>query len=194
MTPQPEDVIRPELSPSEQLLWTGRPPQGFRLTPFDWVLIPFSLLWGGMVIYGASTLVWQNEGVGPLLVAFVLVAAALFVIFGRFGVDAQARAKTFYGVTSERVILVGGMFHRTVKSVNLDTLSDLTLTESSRAGGTIAFGTIPPWYLWYGGSGFPGTGPTAFPTFDLKENAKAVYELVRTAQRKARQEAASRVS
>ena len=40
-----DDEIRPELSPTEQLLGVGRPPLGLRLCINDLALIPFSLVW-----------------------------------------------------------------------------------------------------------------------------------------------------
>lgn len=40
--------------------------------------------------------------------------------------------RTFYGVTSERVVIVSGLLASHVKSVNLDLLSELSLSERER--------------------------------------------------------------
>jgi hypothetical protein len=65
------------------------------------------------------------------------VAVGLHFIVGRFFVDAQQRANTFYGVTNQRVIIVSGILNSKVKSLNLRTLSDLTRDERSNGKGSI---------------------------------------------------------
>jgi hypothetical protein len=185
-----EDLIRGELSPSETLLWAGRPRQGFVLRAADAFLIPFSLLWGGFAIF------WEvgvlSSGVeGAWFVAlfgipFVLIG--LHMMFGRFWVDVRQRAATLYGVTSERVVIVSGVFARQVKSLSIDTLTDVSLTERGDGAGTITFGSIPPFYWWYNGAGWPGFGHQAVPNFELAGEARQVYEIVRSAQRAAKRQ------
>jgi hypothetical protein len=186
MWDQPEEVIQAELAPGEQLLWTGRPPQGWMLRAVDAFLIPFGLLWSGCVVAAlVQTIANRANWFGALfLVPFILVG--LYFIFGRFLVDARDRQRTVYGITSERIIIVSGLRGRRVKSLNLDTLTDITLTES-RGGGVITFGPLVPMWHWYAGSGWPGTGQQSVPRFELPGNAKQVYDVIRTASRKSRQ-------
>ena len=82
-------------------------------------LTPFALLWCGFAIFWE----WQVLQAPNAPVFFVLwgvpfVLIGLYMVFGRFFVDALQRAKTFYGVTNERVIIVSGLFGRKVKSLN----------------------------------------------------------------------------
>lgn len=185
----PEDVIRRELGASEQSLWIGRPRQGFVLRATDALLIPFSVLWGGFAIF------WEVEVLAngaPLFFAiwgipFVLVG--LYIIFGRFWVDARQRARTVYAVTSERVLIISGLFARRIKSLSIDTLSDVLLTERGDGSGTITFGSQPPWYWMYGGAGWPGFGHQCVPALELVADARAVYETIRGSQRAAKQSA-----
>jgi hypothetical protein len=48
---------------------------------------------------------------------FVLVG--IYLIFGRFLVEAKQGERTFYGVTDERVLVVAGLFGRKVQSLSL---------------------------------------------------------------------------
>jgi hypothetical protein len=117
-------------------------------------------------------------------VPFVLVG--LYIIFGRFWVDARQRAATVYAVTSERVVIISGVFARRVKSLGIDTITDVSLTERGDGAGTITFGPVPPFDWWYGGAGWPGFGHQAVPSFELAGEARQVYEIVRGAQRAAK--------
>ena len=70
-------------------------------------------------------------------VPFVLVG--LYIMAGRFWVDAGQRAATVYAVTSERVVIVSGVVSRRVKSLSVDTLSDVSLTERASASSPMPF-------------------------------------------------------
>jgi hypothetical protein len=187
MWDQAEEVIRAELGPGERLLWAGRPPLGLILRAIDVFLIPFSLLWGGFAIYWEVSVI---QGGAPLFLAlwgvpFVLLG--LYLMIGRFIVDARQRARIFYAVTSERIMIVSGLFSRKVKSLSLDTLTDVSLTERGNGAGMITFGPVPPIYGWYAGAGWPGMGLYGAPCFELPSDARQVYEVIRSAQRAAKQ-------
>jgi hypothetical protein len=182
----PEDLIRGEISPGEELLWAGRPRQGFVLRAADAFLIPFSLLWGGFAIFWEAGVLATGAPWFFALWGVPFVLVGLYIMFGRFWVDARQRAATLYAVTSERVVLISGVFARRVKSLSINTLTDLSLTERGDGSGTITFGPVPPFYWWYGGAGWPGFGHHAVPSFELAGEARQVYEIIRAAQRAAR--------
>jgi hypothetical protein len=111
------------------------------------------------------------------------VLVGLYIMLGRFWVDARQRAVTVYAVTSERVVILSGVFARQVKSLGIDTISDVSLTERGDGGGTITFGPVPAFYWWYGGAWWPGFGHQAVPSFELATDAREVYEIIRRAKR-----------
>jgi hypothetical protein len=176
-----EHVIGRELGQSEELLWAGRPRQGFSLGAADAMVIPFSLIWGGCAIFWEIAVIANGAPLFfPLLgVPFVLIG--LYFMLGRFWVDSWQRAATTYGVTSERVVIVSGLMSRSVKSLNIDTISEVTLTERSGGSGDITFGSVPPFYWWYA-AGWPFSDWRTVPSFELADNAREVYEIVRKAQ------------
>jgi hypothetical protein len=90
-------------------------------------------------------------------------------------------------VSNERIIIVSGLFDRKTKSLNLDTLSDLSLTERRNGSGLITFGPVPPWFAWYGMTSGGGWLGMELIHFELPREAREVYEVIRVAQRNAKQ-------
>jgi hypothetical protein len=147
-------------------------------------MIPFSLLWCGFAIFWETSVIARGAPFFFMLWGIPFVLVGLYIVFGRFIVDAQTRERTFYGVTSERIIIVSGLFSRQTKSLQLRTLSDISLTERADESGTITFGPQHPMTRSIP-SGWPGAGQYAAPAFDMIERAKETYEIIRQAQRSA---------
>lgn len=182
----PEEVRR-QLGRGERVLWTGQPKQGVLLRGSDVFMIPFSLLWGGFAFFWEWSAI--NSDAPPFFVLwgipFVLVG--IYLIFGRFFVDAKERQRTHYAVTNERVLIISGLARRTVKSLSLGTLSDVSISERPNGEGSITFGAAPAFAGFFGGfSGWPGMGAQMGPRFDLIPRAKWVYDTIRNAQKDAR--------
>lgn len=174
-----------QLAPDERLLWSGQPRQGLLLRTADAFLIPFSLLWGGFAIFWEASVIATDAPFFFKLWGIPFVLVGLYIIAGRFFVDAKQRSKTYYGVTNERVIIVSGLLSRKIKSLNLRTLTDVSLDEKSDGSGTITFGATNPMSRWSGGMSWPGWGQQFTPSFELIREAKKVYDIIRSAQRNA---------
>lgn len=177
-----ENVVGRELTPGERLLWTGSPRQGLLLRPSDAFMIPFSLLWGGFAIFWEASVLSLG---GPIFFAiwgvpFVLVG--LYMIVGRFYVDARVRAKTAYALTDRRAIVVSGLFSSTVRSVELRGVSELSVAERANGTGTITFGPSVTGAAWFGGMPWPGVSAKLPPAFELIADVRTVYQRVREAQ------------
>jgi len=180
-----KQLLHSQLAPNEQLLWFGQPRSGIVLRASDVFVIPFSLLWGGFAIFWEVGVLTSGAPIFFMLWGIPFVVIGLYMIFGRFIIDAKQRSKTFYGVTNERVIIVSVLFGKKIKSLDLRTLSEISLDEKSDGSGTITFGSPPAGYLWVGSTRFPGRGQQSTPSFEMIQNAKNVYEMVRNAQRQA---------
>lgn len=172
-----------QLSPGERLLWSGQPRQGIFLRASDALVIPFSLLWCGFAVFWQWSVLSADAPFFFKLWGIPFVLVGLYMVVGRFFVESKQRTKTYYGVTNERVIIVSGIFNKQVKSLNLKTLSDISLIEKSDRSGTITLGSdVDPQGQNFQ---FSGRSQPAPPSFDSIQNAKNVYEIIRSAQRSA---------
>jgi hypothetical protein len=184
-------IIQGELDSGERLIWSGNPRQEIFFQSSDIFMIPFSLLWGGFAIFWeimALSITSHNESnvdlIFPLFgIPFVIIG--LYMIFGRFIYESKKRAKTYYGLTDQRVIIVSGVFSKNIKSLNLRTMTDISLSEKSNKSGTITFGQENALLSFFNANSFPGMGGGSnVPKFEFIENAKDVYNQIRDLQKK----------
>jgi hypothetical protein len=179
----PAYAIQAELGRDERLLWSGRPRQGIVLRPLDALFIPFSLLWGGFALFWEGAAIISGAPFFFSLWGIPFVLVGLYMIFGRFIVDARQRANTLYGVTDERIIILSGLLSRNVKSLNLRTLTDVSMDQRANGSGTITFGPASPLGSW-GATGMSGFSRVPMPpSFEMIPDVRRVYEIIRDAQR-----------
>lgn len=171
-----------ELSVGEHVLWSGQPKPGLQLRLTDAVFIPFSLIWAGVIVSWARNVFSSGVDLFFLPLSIFLLCIGVYMIIGRFFVDAAIRAKTWYGVTNERVMIITGLINRTVTTLPLGSLSEIALEQRRDGSGTMTFGTSTPFAFWYRGIRWPGVEQRLPPAFDLIPDAKTVYEIIRQAQ------------
>ena len=182
MADLPDAVLLAELGPSERLLWAGKPRGGICFRGQDLLAVPFSLMWCGFAIFWETGVVKSGAPFFFRLWGIPFVAIGLYLVLGRFFVDAFVRSKTFYRVTNERVLIVTTVFSRQTRSIDLRTLGDVSVSRRSDESGTISFGSPQPFGQIFG----PGFSKSRFspPVFDMVENVKNVYELIISTQKK----------
>lgn len=169
-----------DLGPGERLLWSGAPQQGIVFRRGDLLAIPFSVLWGGFAIFWES-MALRGAPLQAVLFGIPFVAIGLYIMAGRFYFDSYVRKRTYYGLTTSRVIIAGGPWRRIVRSLSLDTLTNVELQELGTERGTITFGPAPARSRWQGQSTWPGTPTT--PAFELISGAKQVFDMIGDARR-----------
>jgi hypothetical protein len=175
--------IERELGPGERILWSGQPRQGLTLRGSDAFMIPFSLLWGGFAFFWEWSVLQSGAPAFFVLWGIPFVAVGIYIILGRFFVEAWQRARTYYAVTDERILIVDGLFKTTVRSVSLRALTDMSLSEKSDGEGSIHFGpsTLPTMFRSF--SGWPGMKERMGPFFDRITGARGVRDLIQGAQK-----------
>ena len=86
----------------------------------------------------------------------------------------------------ERVLIISGLFGQQVKSLALRALSDVSLMAYGDGSGTITFGSTAFASGFNPAGSWPGTWRYLPPGFDRIEEARDVYEIIRSAQKAVR--------
>jgi hypothetical protein len=167
----------------EKIVWSGGPAPGLLLTGREWLLIPFSLLWCSFAIFLEIGATETQERL--VLVPFVL--AGLYIVAGRFLLDAWIRRRMHYAVTNKRVLISRSRPFSKFTAISLDQLPGTSLSESTDGRGTIRFGQMDPFWFgprsdFFGYSWTPSLDPR--PQFIAIENARSVFDQVQFAARK----------
>jgi hypothetical protein len=161
----------------ERVLWTGRPRAGLILGARDIFLIPFSLLWGGFAVFWEGAAIRSGAPIFFQLWGAPFVVFGLFMIAGRFVIDAWLRNRTRYAVTNRRILIARAEPFGKFISVYLDRLPDAQLSEGTRGRGTIRFGQADA--LW-GSRSFAIWIPalSLTPQFIAIDDARRVYDQI----------------
>jgi hypothetical protein len=181
MTPAEQDLSR-RLDSGERLLWFGMPRQGVRFAAADFFLVPFSLAWCGFFVFWETMAIASRAPWPMALFGAPFLAVGLYFVVGRFFVDARVRARTYYGLTDRRVVIVAGLLSRRVVSLGLKDLGGMELTEHSDGSGTIAFGPQFPFAATFHGTSWPGMSRMKDRTFDQIESARDVHARIQQAR------------
>ena len=155
------------------------------MTATDILFVPFSLLWGGFAFFWEYTVIRQGAPWFFVLWGVPFVAVGAYLIAGRFLWDAKRRSTTYYGVTDRRVIIRSGVWHPRTRSVNLRTLSDLSMTERADGFGDIVLGATSPMMSCFAASAWPGVNSFAPPALEAVPRVREVYGIIRQRQTQA---------
>lgn len=170
-----ETELKPNLLNGEKLLWTGRPKTGLVLRSTDAYLIPFSLLWGGFAFFWETTVISMDAPFPMAIFGIPFVLLGIYFIIGRFFLDAWKRVNTIYGITNDRIIIKSGLLNQTVNSLNIKTLSDISLNVRKDQSGTIVLGSSNQ-FRYMQGIDWPGVKQA--PSLEFIDNVQTVYELI----------------
>jgi hypothetical protein len=159
-----EWVIR--LLPDEKIVWEGTPRPGFHFRLIDIPLMLFGFVFTAI----SSVFVVKAFPFGLLLPHFWV---GLYMLGGRFFVDRKVRADTRYAITNSRALIVRRWPTQRVRTVNLNTVSEIDHAVHADGTGTICFGGS---YSPFATSSF-GRRQTP-PAFEFIEDADLVMRLV----------------
>ena len=173
------DAFQGLLLKGEKVNWWGQPAQGLLFTSKDWFLVPVSLIFIGFAISWESNVV--NASHFPTFVKLWGVPFLLFglyLVVGRFVVDAWARRGTTYAVTDKRILIRRSTPFAKFTALAFDQLPSVNLIERGHGRGTIRFGQGQPVWANRGYGWSPSFEPT--PQFIAIEDARSVFERIQT--------------
>jgi hypothetical protein len=163
----------------EKVVWWGQPKRGLLFTRRDWLLVPFSLFWAGFIVFWETNVLRANGATFMKLWGVPFMLIGIYLVVGRYVVDAWVRRGTHYALTNRRVLILRSAPFSRFVALSLDQLPSTNLTEHGRGRGTIRFGADVP--LW-GGRGFAGWTPSLDPTpqFLAIEEAARVFDHIQS--------------
>jgi hypothetical protein len=131
--------FKPYLAPKESVRWSGRPAQGVVFRQSDMLFVPFSLIWCGFVIFWESLAVTSGEAF-MMIWGVPFIAVGLYMVAGRFFYEAFVRSRTYYALTQNNALVLGGFDGKKLTTVDLKALQELHLKQRNDGRGTIVFG------------------------------------------------------
>jgi hypothetical protein len=133
--------IQPYLSSDETLYWAGMPNPKVIFHSDDWVAIPFSLIWTGFIVSWETGVANQHSTFMTLWgIPFLIVGN--YMVWGRFLVDACLKRRTYYAVTSQRVLILQNAWRDRFSMTYLNLIP--TIEQEGIDRGTLWFGPKLP--------------------------------------------------
>ena len=179
------DPIDSELRTGEQILWKGRPDPSRLFGPRDALLVPFSILWAGFAVFWEVGVIASGGPLFFVLWGIPFVAMGAFITVGRFFAKRARKKRTWYAITTNRVLVVESGRKRSVRELSIGQAGSIEYRPSSR-GGDLVFGGIRNFVsTLYANTGMDmftsisGGSPMAF--FDVPDidKAKAALDTAR---------------
>ncbi len=159
-----ESELVPVLGNGEKIKWVGKPRTGIFLQPSDIFLIPFSIFWCSFIAFWEYSAYRTGAPIFFMLFGIPFIIIGIYLLVGRFFIDAKIREKAIYAITQHRIIIKSGFWTQEIKSLDIKTLPPIHLTQKSDNSGTITFGTARKNYT-----------P---PSFDHIQNVQYVYDII----------------
>ena len=172
------EVLKEHTNNGKDLIWTGRPVQGFRFGKQDFFLIPFSLFWCAFVAVWETMAIVMDAGWLFILWGVPFILIGVYMLIGRFVHDRWYRKYTFYGLTPTTLLV---QHPRKLERFLLSDLQSLDVQEGRNNRGSLSFSTRGavksqqyPMVLAMGN------------TIDSVENVDELYNIIRNYKKETR--------
>ncbi len=119
------------------------------------------------------------------VVGWLFIAIGLYLLVGRFFVDARVRRNTYYGVTDRRILILTGFFGNRFVSIPLDRVGEMNAIRRADGSGTIQFGRptyIPAGRFYNERPPLPELEASGPASFEMIEDVLSVRNIIVSAQ------------
>jgi hypothetical protein len=173
-----------ELNPDEIIEWCGRPRHDFFFKYEDAYYIPLTLVYGSVLIFVGIKLIFGGRPYLLVCLGITAFLIGLFLIIGRYFYDIWERQNIFYALTNQRILIKYGRFNQNMKSLYLSAINEINIRTWKNGRGTILFGgsTALPWHQRRYNTEIIDRNLYQ-PGFEMIEDAKVVYDLIKKNQR-----------
>lgn len=144
--PEIRNVFSDLLFSGEQVLWTGRPRTGWKFKKSDLPIVGFAIIWCGFLAFWYSMVYLMDAPVLFLLFGIPFVLVGIYLLLGRFYIDARRRNHTFYIITDQRIMIRTGIYTMEIESIHFKKMGEPKLVVESNLTGTIHLGKRPDNY------------------------------------------------
>lgn len=159
-----ESELTPILGSGEKIRWIGKPRAGIFLQGSDFFLIPFSIFWCSFIAFWEYSAYKAGAPIFFMLFGIPFIVIGIYLLFGRFFIDAKIREKAIYAVTQHRIILKSGFWTQAIQSLDIKTLPPIHIHQKLDNSGTITFGTARKGY--------------SPPSFEHIQDVQEVYNII----------------
>ena len=133
---------------NEKVLWQGSPKKVPLFNKFDFLLVPFSLIFGGMMIMYAvvsAIMMFSGQGIMFSLVGITSLILGLYFIFFRLWYRKKRISREVYFVTEKRVFAFDTLrdnviFDIPIEEVNLYLGNNSLILENTNSIGDFVYG------------------------------------------------------
>lgn len=194
MTMMAAEAFQSELAGNETLLWSGQPERSVIFHKEDFLAIPFSLMWGGFAIFWEAAVLGFGGSHGNdhapwffVVWGIPFVVIGQYLIWGRFVYVYWKKSRTFYAVTSKRILLrtLSKRSSSNLRMLELSTVGEIEKSIRFDNIGTLQFGHAAPTSGRRGSSvSLDPLDRNGVPAFVDIADAEMVYRIIMEAKEK----------
>lgn len=179
------DTIGGYLRADEKLLWKGRPQQGLRFYGQDVFVIPFSLVWTGIVLsfFLPGGIPLSEGGVLFMIVPTMFAVFAAYFTVGRLIHDAWVRSNIEYAVADRRVLILKTGLGADLTTLDIGRIDQIRFKPRGDRG-DLVFGPEPALFGLFGARSMRGSfamwvpALSETPQFLGVDNARRVFDQI----------------